>query len=204
MSFSMEENKKIFKDFVTANIKRDGIDKLLEWLEQSDFYEAPASTRFHLCEAGGLCLHSIHGYKRLVQQYVLLSKCKYDDIPAEMKETIAIVALFHDVCKVNFYGVSYRNAKNEAGVWEKVPFYTADEKFCFGGHGSKSVFLLTKYIQLTDEEAVAINCHMGPYDRAPGDYSLGAAFEHFPLALMLHVADMYASNIDECNTAENK
>lgn len=71
-------------------------------------------------------------------------------------------------------------------------------------HGSKSVFLLTKYIQLTDEEAVAINCHMGPYDRAPGDYSLGAAFEHFPLALMLHVADMYASNIDECNTAENK
>ena len=143
-------------------------------------------------------------YKRLVQQYVLLSKCKYDDIPAEMKETIAIVALFHDVCKVNFYGVSYRNAKNEAGVWEKVPFYMADEKFCFGGHGSKSVFLLTKYIQLTDEEAVAINCHMGPYDRAPGDYSLGAAFEHFPLALMLHVADMYASNIDECNTAENK
>lgn len=97
MSFSMEENKKIFKDFVTANIKRDGIDKLLEWLEQSDFYEAPASTRFHLCEAGGLCLHSIHVYKRLVQQYVLLSKCKYDDIPAEMKEIKIMIIQFRVV-----------------------------------------------------------------------------------------------------------
>ena len=140
----------IFKD----NIKRPGADKLLEWLEKSDFFTAPASSRFHLCCEGGLLKHSLNVYNRLLEQAKLLNL-------QETPETLAIVSLLHDLCKVNYYKSSTRNVKNEiTGVWEKVPCYTVDEKFKYGGHGSKSVFLIMNFMPLTPIEATAINCHM--------------------------------------------
>jgi hypothetical protein len=111
-------------------------------------------------------------------------------------ETVAIITLLHDLCKIGCYKTELRN-KKEDGVWRSVPYYTFNEDFCYGGHGSKSVFLAQSHMTLTPEEAVAINCHMGFSDRGPGDFSLGAAYEQHPLARLLHVADESATYIRE-------
>lgn len=139
-----------FKDIVSSNIHRDGIDDLMAWLESTDFYSAPSSTRYHGAEPGGLAAHSIAVYNRLKQ--------KQTD---ETDETIAIASLFHDLCKCNFYKQTFRNVKNEVtGKWEKVPSYDIDDKFPLG-HGEKSMFIIMKFMKLTDEEALAIRWHMG-------------------------------------------
>ena len=111
-------------------------------------------------------------------------------------ETAAIVSLLHDLCKIGCYKTELRN-KKEGGVWRSVPTYVFQEDFCYGGHGSKSVFLIQNFMRLTPEEAVAVNCHMGFSDRSPGDYSLGNAFEKYPLAWLLHTADSAATYIRE-------
>ncbi|MDO4945461.1 MAG: hydrolase [Ruminococcus sp.] len=181
-----------FIDIYNGSIKRQGSAELLEWLKKSDFFTAPASTKYHLDCKGGLVQHSINVYLRLKAQADLLFKDKYSN------ETLAIVFLLHDLCKVNFYKESTRNVKNEVtGQWEKLPCYTVDEKYKFGGHGSKSVYLIMLFMKLTPEEAAAINCHMGAYDRPANDYQVSGTFENNPLALMLSVADQYASFIDE-------
>ena len=107
-------------------------------------------------------------------------------------ETAAIISLLHDVCKLNCYKVEYRNRKNEYGQWEKYPAYTFKEDFSFGGHGSKSVYLIQKYMKLTNEEAVCINCHMGVEN---GNWAVNDAYRAYPLAFLLHTADM-ASTIE--------
>ena len=184
----IQANKKVFLE-LCSKINRDGIDRLLAWLEKSDFFTCPASTRFHGAYAGGLLEHSLNVYSELCR----LSKA-YPEFSFS-EESMIIVALFHDLCKVNFYGVEKRNRKNDTtGQWEKYDAYTYDEQFCFGGHGSKSVYLTQYFIKLTPEEAVAINCHMGAYD---GNKDVGRAYEHFPLAWMLHVADESAAYIKE-------
>lgn len=173
------------------DVQRPGADKLLAWLAGTDFFEAPASTRFHGSHPGGLVQHSLNVYERLGD----LLNCVpgAPDVPPESR---AICALLHDVCKANFYGVEMRNRKNdETGRWEKVPFYTVDEKFHYG-HGEKSVFLIERFMRLKAEEAVAIRYHMGAFrDGDAADY--GAAVEAYPLVLYLHTADMLASHFDE-------
>lgn len=181
-----------FINLYTDKIKRQGAAELLEWLKKSDFFTAPASSKYHLNVSGGLMQHSVNVYLQLTKQADLLFKGRYSD------ETLAVTALLHDVCKVNFYKKSTRNVKNETtGQWEKVPCYTVDEKYKFGGHGSKSVYLIMLFMKLTPEEAAAINCHMGTYDRPANDYQISGTFENNPLALMLSAADQYASFIDE-------
>ena len=101
---------------------REGMENLISFLEKSDFFTAPASTRFHGSEECGLLKHSLKVYEILEQ------KVKTSSLPMEVDEaTIRIVALLHDICKTNFYTVDYRNAKNELGVWEKVPFYKIED-----------------------------------------------------------------------------
>lgn len=179
-----------FINLYTTHIKRPGADKLLDWLDSTDFYTAPASTKFHGSYAGGLCEHSIHVWEELVR----LLKA-YPEVRVSA-ESATIVSLLHDLCKIGCYKTELRN-KKENGVWRSVPTYVFDEDFCYGGHGGKSVYLAQKYINLTDEEAVSINCHMGFSDRSPGDFSLGAAYEQTPLAWLLHVADESATYIRE-------
>ncbi len=183
-----------FTDIFTANVKRDGADKLLEYLNNSDFFTAPASARFHLAEEGGLCRHSINVYKRLVQAV----QAEYGADQTEFSaETLAVCGLLHDVCKVNFYSVDYRNSK-ENGVWVKVPYYRVEEKFPYG-HGEKSVFIVSQYMRLTAEEAMAINWHMGGFDDRVkgGSYSLSEAMAKYKLVLLMHIADLQASYLDE-------
>lgn len=179
-----------FTELYTQYIKRAGADQLFTWLEQTDFFTAPGSTRFHANHEGGLCEHSIHVFQELVR---LLKAYPEVKVPAE---SAAIVSLLHDLCKIGCYKTELRN-KKENGVWRSVPTYVFQEDFCYGGHGSKSVYLIQRYMMLTPQEAVAINCHMGAWDRSPGDYSLGPAYEQYPLALLVHMADESATYIRE-------
>lgn len=183
-------SKEKFTQIFTQYITRPGADKLFAWLERTDFFDAPASTRFHGDYEGGLCEHSIHVWEELIR---LLKAYPEVRVTAE---SAAIVSLLHDLCKIGCYKIELRN-KKENGVWRSVPTYVFQEDFCYGGHGSKSVYLAQKYIELTDQEAVAINCHMASWDRSPSDYSVGGAFEKYPLAWLLHVADESATYIRE-------
>lgn len=183
-------SKERFTEIYTQYITRPGADKLFAWLETTDFFTAPASTRFHGDYNGGLCEHSVNVWDEMVRLLKVYPEIKVS------AETAAIVTLLHDLCKIGCYKIDYRN-KKEGNVWVKQPVFVFNEDFCYGGHGSKSVFLAQKFITLTDEEAVAINCHMGFADRSPGDYSLGGAYEQYPLAWLLHVADESATFIRE-------
>lgn len=178
------DNKQRFLAICRSEIKRAGIDKLLAWLEDTDFYEAPASTKFHDCDRGGLCHHSLKVYDFLTENTI------GDFSP----ESMAIVALFHDLCKVNFYKVDYKNQKNANGVWERVPFYTVDDQLALG-HGEASLYVLSTFLTLTHEEAVAIRWHMGGFDKAVqgGELAIGKAFEKSALAVELSIADLRAT-----------
>jgi len=175
-----------FEEIYTTYIKREGSAELLRWLKSGDFFTAPGSTRFHDSYAGGLAEHSAKVFYELTR---LLNAYQNMKVSAE---TAAIVSLLHDVCKANCYKVELRNKKNEHGQWIQVPVYTFNEDFAFGGHGSKSVYLIQKFMRLTDEEAVAINCHMGVES---GNWAVNDAFRAYPLAFLVHTADM-ASTIE--------
>lgn len=196
MSDRVTENKNRFMDIYKTHIKREGADRLLTYLEKSDFFTAPSSTRFHCSYEGGLCEHSLNVYDCL-KDYLSRDfvRNRYNLNPSE--EKIAIVALLHDLCKVNTYVVSMRNKKDENGQWVQVPFYEFKEKFNYGSHGGKSIFIIQEFMKLDPEEQVAINCHMGAYDRMPGDFSLNNAYAQFPLALALHIADVESTVILE-------
>lgn len=183
-------NRDRFRELVLQNIKRQGVETLLSWLDGTDFYTAPASTRFHEAYKGGLCEHSIVVYDKLrLLNEIALPEHKLTD------EQVAIVALLHDLCKVAYYKEGTRNQKNEqTGQWEKVPFYTVEDQFPFG-HSEKSVWLIERHIRLKPLEAIAIRCHMGFSDDAfkGGAYFIGNAFEMYPAALNLHLADLQAT-----------
>ena len=189
------EAKNEFMQIYKENIHREGADKLLEWLERSDMFTAPASTQYHLSCAGGLCQHSVNVYKQLCTIYEAEYGAPQND---EVRESLAIIALLHDVCKINFYKPGTRNVKNEAGKWESVPCYTIDDQVPYG-HGEKSVYILSAFMKLSREEALAINWHMGEYDLRVkgGSYSVAEVYYRYPVAFLLHVADLMATYLDE-------
>ncbi len=185
-------DKERFLEIYKSKITRDGADKLLDFLEnKSDFFTAPASTRYHCAFEGGLLRHSLNVYDCLVQ-YLARERVKETYKLSVSDETAAVVALLHDVCKVNFYTVSYRNAKNEkTGQWEKVPYYAINDTLPYG-HGEKSVYMVSGFIRLTREEAMAIRWHMG-FSGVEDKGTIGKAMEKYPLAFALSVADMEAT-----------
>lgn len=198
---NVEENKAKFKEICKTWIKRPGLDDLLNWLEETDFYTAPASTRFHLMCEGGLCKHSINVFNRLYDE------CKkegiFNDISenneTQIMESLAIVGLFHDLCKANFYKIAERNVKNDRGEWIKVPYYSIDNKGILVGHGYKSARIVSKYINISDEEYMAILHHMGA--SAEDELSnISEIFTKSQLTLLLHIADTKATFIDENET----
>lgn len=169
-------------------INREGMGDLIKFLEGSDFFKAPASTKFHGDFEGGLVEHSLKVYD------ILCKKMENLEIELNVSEdTLKIVALLHDLCKANFYKVDYRNVKNAAGVWEKVPYYTVDDTIPYG-HGEKSVMMLTEYIKLTPEEKYTIRWHMGFSEPKELYNTLGQAMHKYPLILLLHEADMEATH----------
>ena len=174
------------------NITRRGADRLLEWLDSdaSDFFTAPSSTRFHGSYEGGLVEHSLNVYECL-KDYLARPRTKELYGMDYSPETIAVTALLHDICKVGFYAVDYRNAKNEQGAWERVPYYTIRDTLPYG-LGEKSVYMIQSFMRLTRDEAFAIRYHMG-FSGNEDKNNIGRALEMFPLALAVNVADMEAT-----------
>ena len=186
------------EDFIAIykqEIRREGGDALLEYLKKSDFFTAPASTRFHLAEEGGLCAHSLNVYYRLKELVANEAKPWAENIS---DETVAICGLLHDVCKTGTYKVDYKNQKQSDGSWAQVPYYTIEEVLPYG-HGEKSVYIINGFMRLTREEAMAINWHMGGFDErnSKGGKVMAAAYEKFPLCVLVHAADLMASYLDE-------
>ena len=199
----MENIKETFIEIYKNNIKREGADKLLEYLESaaSDFFVAPASARFHSCHEGGLAEHSINVYEAL-REYLSDPRMKEKYGFEYSDESIAIVALLHDLCKINVYKKGFRNVKDERGVWQRVDSYEFDDKLPYG-HGEKSVYIITGYMKLTREEAFAIRYHMG-YSSTEDPRNVSAAFEMFPLAFALSVADSEATYFVESDKYKTK
>lgn len=182
----MEDLKEKFKTLLKST-NRDGMDKLLEFIETTDFYKAPASTKFHGCKEEGLLEHSLKVYEILEQK---IKNCSIKI--STPNDSIIIIGLLHDLCKTNFYKIDYRNAKNALGVWEKVPYYTVDDTIPYG-HGEKSVMMISEYIKLTSEEKYAIRWHMG-YTEPKELYStIGIAYSKYPVALLTNEADLEAT-----------
>ncbi len=184
--------KERYLDIYNTYIHREGSDKLLEYLlsKSSDFFTAPASTRFHGAYEGGLAEHSINVFDCLKdylsrERVRSVYKLEYD------QESIAIVALLHDLCKINCYKAGSRNVKDENGVWHSVPTFEYDDRLPYG-HGEKSVYIITGFMKLTREEAFAIRYHMG-FSGAEDKRNVGDAFQQFPLAFALNMADMEAT-----------
>lgn len=195
-SFDMEmQRDKFLKIFDTQIREREGKEALRDWLlsDECDFFTAPASTKYHGNYDGGLCEHSIDVYEMAVRleelyredirkQYLVLNR-PYDR--DQFMESLAIAALFHDLCKVNFYKTKV-NGRNSV--------FVVDEQLRFGGHGSKSVFVLSKYLKdIRDEEAIAINCHMGFSRSEDNSINISDSFKNSPLAWLIHVADEAAT-----------
>ena len=186
-----EEYIELFEKY----IKREGADKLLTWLKSTDFFTAPASTRFHSAFEGGLALHSVKVFRRFVK----ILRGEYgDEFEKQISlESVAIIALLHDVCKVNTYKTEMRNVKVD-GFWTQKPYYTTADTLPYG-HGEKSVYIISGFMRLTREEAMAINWHMGAFDSRVrgGSYALPDVFYNFPTALHFHTADLLTTYLDE-------
>ena len=184
-----------FEEIFTTYITRQGSTELLEWMKKTDFFTAPASTRFHCACKGGLLKHSINVYRVLRERY-------FEE--GDSEESFAICGLLHDICKTQFYKESTRNVKNEqTGQWEKQPYFTVEDSFPYG-HGEKSVFMIERFLRLKTSEAVAIRWHMGGFDDAAraGNFAISLAYDKYPIAVKQHLADLEATYLREKGTSD--
>ena len=190
-------NEERFISIFKNKIHREGAEKLLDYLcsDHCDFFTAPASTRYHGSHPGGLLEHSLNVYDCLCDY---LSRPRVREVYGlcASEESIAISALLHDLCKINFYKESTRNVK-ENGAWKAVPYYTIEDELPYG-HGEKSVYIISGFMRLTRDEAVAIRYHMG-FSGCEDNNTVGSAFSRFPLAVALFTADMEATYFLEGN-----
>lgn len=184
--------KEEFIEIYRENIHREGSEALLDYLEnKSDFFSCPASTRYHGAYAGGLCDHSLNVYHCLTDYLARERVQELYGLEVD-PESAAIVALLHDLCKVGCYKAGSRNVKNEAtGAWEKVPTFFFEDPLPYG-HGEKSVYIISGFMKLTRQEAMAIRWHMG-FSGDEDKRLVGQALERYPLAFALSVADMEAT-----------
>lgn len=184
---SIEDMWKEYSELLLS-VKRPGIKELVEWLNNSDFKVAPASTKYHSNYEGGLLEHSLNVYYELIRQQDLI---RLLNIP---QDTLILTALLHDICKVNYYKTDTRNVKKN-GTWVQEPYYTVDDFFPIG-HAEKSIIMALEFIKLNDVEIAMIRNHMGGFvDNSY--FSSSALFNKYPESLLLHMADMRATYIVE-------
>ncbi len=196
MIYGKEQFLEIFDKYIT----RDGADRLRAYLLTTDFFVAPASTRYHNAFEGGLCDHSVKTYKRLLFNVENEYGADWENVISH--ESVAIASLLHDLCKIDYYKQDFRNVK-ENGQWVKKEVYVKDELLPYG-HGEKSVYIVNGFLRLTRDEAMAINWHMGGFDARVkgGDGSISEAYAKYPIAVLLHVSDLEATYLDEKRSIE--
>lgn len=183
--------KEEFIETYQEKIKREGSAALLDYLrDRSDFFTAPASMRYHGAYPGGLCDHSLNVYHCLVD-YLERERVRELYGLEYTEESVAVVGLLHDLCKVGCFKPSTRNVKGEDGKWQAVPSFSYDDPLPYG-HGEKSVYIANGFIRLSREEAMAIRWHMG-FSGTEDNRTVGSAFKKYPLAFALSVADMEAT-----------
>ena len=198
----IQANKQRYIDLIKSiELQNADKDKFLAWLNNSDFFQAPASSRYHCAYAGGLCQHSLNVYDallKLVKDYGAIVGEEYDE------DELKIVALLHDIAKTNFYELYFKNVKNEdTGKWEQQPDYRMrpdENRFIYGNHEQNSEYIARRFFPLTLRMSTAIlHHHAGmSWDSAKDDIS--AIYDRFPLATMLHLADMAATYMYERNS----
>lgn len=196
MTMEKADYKQRFLDLMRENVTRDGREELLEWLGNTDFFTAPASTKYHCACPSGLVMHSLSVYDTMMDKQYAEGE--------DNKESFTLCALLHDLCKAQFYKTASRNVKNDqTGQWEKKSFYQVEDSFPYG-HGEKSVYLVERFLRLKPAEATAIRWHMGGFDDAckGGSFSISLAFEKYPLAVKLHLADLESTYLRERGTSE--
>ena len=181
---------------------RDGVEDCIVDLQELGFFEAPASTKFHLNEEGGLVQHSLNLCH--VALKVRESMIELDDSLRELlpKDSVIISTLLHDVCKADIYKKAIKRQKNAYGMWTDVPGYDVDYSNFPVGHGEKSVIVLLRSgLDLTDDEIIAIRWHMQAWDlafqSAEAKVNLNTAKQICPLLTLIQVADGLASNLLE-------
>ena len=185
------DSKEVFLQIYRDNIHREGSDALLDYLEhKSDFFTSPASARFHGSYPGGLCEHSVNVY-RCLEAYLERERVRELYGLDYSPETVALVSLLHDVCKIGCYRGGTRNVKGPDGKWQSVPTFFYEDNLPYG-HGEKSVYILSGFLRLTREEAMAIRWHMG-FSGDEDKRLVGQALQQYPLAFALSVADMEAT-----------
>ena len=190
--------KEQFIKLYTNNIKRDDSDRLLQYLEDNGFFDAPASTKYHGNYEGGLAEHSVNVYYALIDVLTMIYGSEFRKMYND--ETIAIVSLLHDLCKIDKYKKAYKNVKdNDTGIWEQIECFEYNNDQVRLGHGSASVYIIQDYMKLTPEEKQAIHWHMGAFDTSQynSTWDLGNAYQNNTLAFALHLADMVATYVDE-------
>lgn len=198
----LDKNKQKFIELCHKYIHREGINELLEWLEQTDFFVAPASSKYHFNFEGGLCYHSLNVFDNLMRLFTMIKEndATYYNYNDFTMESIAIVALFHDFCKINFYDLKFRSVKNDFGEWERVAYYTINsDNGELSGHGIKSARMVSKFINLTDAEFMAITYHMGfSADEARINPAIiSEVFNKNTLATLLSSADIISTFVQE-------
>ena len=191
----LDAYREVFVGTLEKYVARPGCEQFLAWLQGTDFFTAPASTKFHCACEGGLLMHSVNVYQVMREQFI----CEGDS-----EESFALCGLLHDLCKAQFYKTSTRNVKNEeTGQWEKKPYYMIEDAFPYG-HGEKSVYLIERFMRLKPAEAVAIRWHMGGFDEAAkgGSFAISQAYDKYPLAVKLHLSDLEATYLREHGTSD--
>lgn len=204
----IEFNKNKFISLLKRIVREDAlIDNLINKLEHSDFFYAPASTQYHSSFRGGLCSHSLNVYEELVNlinmKYPTIVQTNEETGEEEIistnpysEETLIIIALLHDISKMNFYEIATRNVKDENGSWTQVPYIKVKEvkdKFIYSHHGANSEYMVGRFIPLTLEESISIIHHMGWSDEHIDAKSISEIYNRYPLALYLHIADCLAT-----------
>jgi len=189
MELNIEQNKKEIICLL-KKVERSNIDKLISWLSETDFFSAPASSKFHLNVEGGLAYHSLSVYKTL---------CKFNElIPKKWKlskDSVILCGLLHDVCKIGIYHYVLKEEQVRSNYPDDLFEYKRDDPFPIG-HGDKSIILLQRYIYLTEEEIALIRWHMGPYDP---EFNRGQKqiVKKYPWIKLLYLADDFSTQFLE-------
>lgn len=193
--------KKEFIQLLTST-NRPGVDELISYLDELGFFKAPASSKFHLNEEGGLVEHSVNVCKAALnvrKAMIELDDSLIEELPID---SVIVAALLHDTCKADIYKPVMKKQKNSFGIWEDVPGYDLDYTNFPLGHGEKSVIVVLRSgFDLTDDEIMAIRWHMHAWDLPFQSYdiksNLNTAKDICPLLSLIQSADGLASSLLE-------
>ncbi len=206
MKMDLKKSKEEFLELLRST-RRDGVEDVIGWLEESGFFTAPASATHHLNTEGGLLQHSLNTCKAALMVWEGMKRLEPGLEKEVDRNNVIVAALLHDVCKTDIYSRTVKKRKNAVGIWEDCEGYKVSYKNFPMGHGEKSVvFLLCNGLEMTDDEMLAIRWHMGAWGINMNSYEDQRCYDTsrqlYPLVSIVQVADSLAAGIMERDAAE--